>query len=534
MKGPTCVGRVSTSIQKCAILDTIPACPSAVGKKIHESRGVVAAVLSSGGHMESYVVNPKHKQNGLRVAHIAFASLAAFIATTYLADAAPLRNEQSVASRPVGRPIMAIVSLRDQQITVYDERGWIMRAPVSSGQKGRETPAGIFSVLQKDAEHYSNMYDDAYMPHMQRLTWSGIAIHGGVLPGYPASHGCVRMPYDFAERLFGATSLGMRVIVAPGNAAPVAIVHPALFQPKKGAATAAASAAAAAANEAAGKAVRARLIATTAYREWMLAMVPVRRAETLKLKAVWELAAAERAIAVAASPGAKQQAEDAKAKATARIGELEAQLAEGKAVLKPKHAAMAAARDAATAAERAHIIAAEVAGKATRDLEPASVFISRKTQRLYVRQALQPTLEAPVTIQDADRPIGTHIFTAMESTSTEIRWSVVSLVGGRSESLKDGPNGTARKHRDSGVTTTAEGAKAALDRITIPQDILDFIAERVSSQSSLIVSDEALSSETGKDTEFVVILSDEPQGGVKRRRPSPRIGAGYGQYWPRF
>ncbi|MGC2116224.1 MAG: L,D-transpeptidase family protein, partial [Pseudolabrys sp.] len=274
--------------------------------------------------MKSYVFNPKHKQTGLRVAHIALGSLAALIVANDLADAARLRNEQSVVSRPVGEPIMAIVSLRDQQITVYDDKGWIMRASVSSGQKGRETPAGIFSILQKDAEHYSNMYDDAYMPHMQRLTWSGIALHGGALPGYPASHGCIRMPYDFAERLFDATRLGMRLIVAPGNAVPVAIDHPALFKPKAGAA-AAASAAAAAAEEAAGKADRVRLVAITAYRESTLAMVPVRKAETLKFKAEAELAAAERAIASAASPEAKQQAEDAKAKLTARIGEFEAQ-----------------------------------------------------------------------------------------------------------------------------------------------------------------------------------------------------------------
>ena len=97
---------------------------------------------------------------------------------------------------------MAIVSLRRQQITIYDAEGWILRAPVSTGQSGRETPAGIFSVIQKEAEHYSNLYDDAYMPHMQRLTWSGIALHGGVVPGHPASHGCIRLPYEFAERLF--------------------------------------------------------------------------------------------------------------------------------------------------------------------------------------------------------------------------------------------------------------------------------------------------------------------------------------------
>ena len=481
--------------------------------------------------MKSYVFNPRHKQTGLRVAHIAFGGLAALIAANNLADAARLQNEQSFVSRPVGEPIMAIVSLRDQQITVYDDKGWIMRAPVSSGQKGRETPAGIFSVLQKDAEHYSNMYDDAYMPHMQRLTWSGIALHGGALPGYPASHGCIRMPYDFAERLFGMTRLGMRLIVAPRYAVPVTIEHQALFQPKTGALAAAASAAAAAADEAAGKADQARLVAITVHRELMLALVPVRKAQTQKLKAEWELAAAERAIASAVSPEAKQQAEVTKAEVTARIGELEAQLAVGKAGLQPKLDAMAAARKAATAAERAHVVAVEAARKAVRDLEPISVFISRKTQHLYVRQALRPILEASVTIQDEDRPIGTHVFTAMERMSTDIRWSVVSLIGGPPEGRGGNANGSVRIHSNKDVLTTAsEGAKAALDRITMPQNTFDFIAERVSPRSSLIISDEALGSETGKDTEFVVTLSGEPQGGLKDRRPSPRIEAGYGQY----
>src|SRR3974377_1006213 len=180
-----------------------------------DTRRGLTQLGSNDAHMESHVFNPKHKQTGLRLAGLAFASLAALMAANDLTDAASLRQEQLVESRPVGEPIMAIVSLRDQQITVYDAKGRIMRAPVSSGQKGRETPAGIFTVLQKEAEHYSNMYDDAYMPHMQRLTWSGIALHGGALPGYPASHGFIRMPYDFAERLFDSTRLVMRVIVAP-------------------------------------------------------------------------------------------------------------------------------------------------------------------------------------------------------------------------------------------------------------------------------------------------------------------------------
>jgi lipoprotein-anchoring transpeptidase ErfK/SrfK len=167
-------------------------------------------------------VNRKCKRLGMWPA-IAIAALAALIAGGSFAGAENRRNErlESVAARTAGDPIMAIVSLHSQRITVYDANGWILRAPVSSGQRERETPAGIFSVIQKDADHHSNLYDDAFMPHMQRLTWSGIALHGGPLPGYPASHGCVRMPFDFAERLFDMTELGLRVIVAPTDVAPL-------------------------------------------------------------------------------------------------------------------------------------------------------------------------------------------------------------------------------------------------------------------------------------------------------------------------
>src|SRR5229473_4688263 len=168
--------------------------------------------------MRSRFVNPKRKPTRLRPSHLAIAGLAALIAAGDPAGATDRRSERSVESiesRTAGAPIMAIVSLHDQRITVYDAQGWILRAPVSSGQKGRETPAGIFSVIQKEAEHYSNIYDDAFMPHMQRVTWSGIALHGGVLPGRPASHGCIRLPFDFAAQLFDATAMGMRVIVAP-------------------------------------------------------------------------------------------------------------------------------------------------------------------------------------------------------------------------------------------------------------------------------------------------------------------------------
>jgi lipoprotein-anchoring transpeptidase ErfK/SrfK len=167
----------------------------------------------------------------------AIVTLAAMAALTALtADAAPkqarpAQPQEATAPRDAGEPIMAIVSIKTQQVTFYDADGWILRAPVSTGIKDRETPAGVFAVVDKEVDHRSNMYDDAWMPHMQRITWNGIALHGGPLPGYAASHGCVRMPFGFADRLYNKTRIGMRVIIAPGDPAPVDFSQPALVLP---------------------------------------------------------------------------------------------------------------------------------------------------------------------------------------------------------------------------------------------------------------------------------------------------------------
>jgi hypothetical protein len=494
--------------------------------------------------MTAGVVDRKCRQTRLRPVRLAIAGMAALIAAGDHAGAAADRSRrpvESTESRSAGEPVMAIVSLRNQRITVYDANGWILRAPVSSGSKGRETPAGIFSIIQKNAEHYSNLYDDAYMPHMQRITWSGIALHGGPLPGYPASHGCVRMPFDFAERLFDATRMGLRVIIAPTDVAPIEISHPVLFQPKPDAVAVAAARTAESA-EAARKADQARSAAMAASRESARAMVPVRVAENLKLRAEAQLAAAETALGSAISPEAKEQAEGAKAKAVARIAELEAQWAAAKAELQPKLDAVTPAREALAAAETARLAAAEAARQVARESEPVSVFISRKTQRLYVRRAFEPIMEIPITIQDADRPIGTHVFTAMERNKgdTNLRWSVVSLNDGHPRSSVVEPQGRARAGlaRDIEPMRTDPGsAKTALDRIVIPPDELDRIAAMASPRSSLIISDEALSAETGKGTDFVVLLSGEPQGGIKSRRRAPATDFPYARsrdrspYW---
>jgi hypothetical protein len=327
---------------------------------------------------------------------------------------------EATGPRNAGDPIMAIVSIKSQQVTLYDADGQIMRAPVSTGTTGRETPAGIFSVVGKDKDHHSSLYDDAWMPNMLRITWSGIALHGGPLPGYAASHGCIRMPYDFAENLFDKARIGMRVIIVPSDVEPVEISHPALFVPSPEALAAAPS-----------------------------------RAETLtrEVEEAAKLADKAKSAAALAAPDAKSL--------TALLRKLP---------------------------ELTH--------------EPVSVFISRAKQRLYVRRGFEAILDVPVMIRDPDKPIGTHVFTAVARTDAGLRWTAVTI-------------------------ERSDDAKTALDRIMIPQDVFDRIAPIALPRSSLIISDEPLNRETNYRTEFVIVLNNQPQGGLAMRRRPDAGGFGY-------
>lgn len=114
-------------------------------------------------------------------------------------------------------PLVVLVSVPEQIMCVYRNGILIGRSTVSTGSKGHATPGGVFSILEKKQEHYSKKYDNAPMPNMQRLTWTGIAMHSGNLPGYPASHGCIRLPFDFSQILFSATGKGGTVVVGDGK-----------------------------------------------------------------------------------------------------------------------------------------------------------------------------------------------------------------------------------------------------------------------------------------------------------------------------
>jgi hypothetical protein len=128
-------------------------------------------------------------------------------------------------------PIVLVVSLPEQKAYVYRNGVIIGASTVSTGKKGHETPTGVFTILQKHEDHYSNLYANAPMPYMQRLTWSGVALHAGKLPGYPASHGCVRVPYEFSKKLFGETSTGLTVVVSDEEQFPTTVAHPGLVAP---------------------------------------------------------------------------------------------------------------------------------------------------------------------------------------------------------------------------------------------------------------------------------------------------------------
>jgi hypothetical protein len=453
---------------------------------------------------------------------VAMAALMMLAADTAARELRQAQTREEVAPRQVGEPIMAIVSIKSQQVTFYDADGWILRAPVSTGATELETPAGVFAIVQKQKDHHSNMYDDAWMPHMQRITWNGIALHGGPLPGYAASHGCVRLPFGFAERLFDKTRIGMRVIIAPNDTTPVPFSHPALLVPNAEALAAAPMLAGPLAREAAeaaradGEAKRA---ATIAAREAATLTASLRQLELSKRRADAELEAADKALIGARTDQTKVQAEDLKRKAARKAAELGKQLDAVSAEAKQRLDASNSAKDAAKASENKKADAAKAADDANLSLEPVSIYISRATQKLYVRRAthkpvpdggevFDASIEVPVKIRDPGKPIGTHVFTAMAREGAGLRWSAVTIDG-------------------------SDDASSALDRITIPREVLDRVAPNALPRSSIIVSDEPLSSETNYRTEFVAVLSNHPQGGFATRARTGDILSADDNSWGR-
>jgi len=303
------------------------------------------------------------------------------------------------------------------------------------------------------------------------------------------------------------------VIISPDDAEPVEFSHPALLVPKTEAIAAAPARAEALpreAAEAARTADEAKKTAATATRETALLSASLRKLEGLKRRGDAELAYADKVLSAAKTDEAKARAEDLKQKAAAKAAELGNQFDTARADAKSKLDAAAVAKEAAKTAQARKADTAKAASEAKLALEPVSIYISRATQKLYVRRpthkpapdgggiVFDATIEVPVTIRNPERPIGTHVFTAVARNEAGLRWTAVTIDNG-------------------------DDAKAALDRITIPQGVLDRIAPTASPRSSIVISDEPLSRETNYRTEFVAVLNNQPQGGFITRRPTTDV-----------
>jgi hypothetical protein len=466
-----------------------------------------------------------------------------------------------------------------------------VRAHVSSGKTDYENPVGVYSILQKNKDHYSNLYDDAKMPFMQRLTWSGIALHAGALPGYPASHGCVRLPHNFAENIFPLSKIGTRVIIARDDVAPVDVTHPLLFKPTSAGLPATAAGAAtpiayqpdeqtdnapfqadltawperqalleslkpdAAAKAQVAEAAAPELQELTKTQKAKAAdraktAKALKRAETAKRKADDWVTNAQRRVANAKSDRSKKNAESEAAKATTAAAKANEKFVAAKAADDAAGAELDRATAAFDIANGVKQKAVTAAKEAKRKMLPVSVFISRETQRLYVRQGHEAVLDVPVTIAEPHKPIGTHVYTAVDfkGDGNDVHWNVVTLKPREAGDIDDyydpyyddDPYYGRKKRKTSQLTapppTELGPATAALDRITLPPEIVSQVSQYVWPGSSLIISDEEMSKETGEATDFVVLISGEPQGGIKKRPRQPpsdyyRYDPYYGEYY---
>jgi L,D-transpeptidase catalytic domain len=333
-------------------------------------------------------------------------------------------SESAMNARPEDAPkgpLQIIISIADQRVSLFDNGTLIARSSVSTGTQGHPTPLGVFSVISKQRWHRSNIYSAAPMPYMQRITWSGIALHAGVVPGHPASHGCIRLKNDFAIQLWHLTKRGTRVIIAHDDVQPVEITNPHLFKPK----------------------------------------------------------------AVSGSP------------------EFQTATVAGKSI-----SGSLVSNAETPEATSLQVPGSAPAGGAAKRIVPISVFVSRKLSKLFVRQGFSPLFDVPVKIANPEEPLGTHVFTAMEfqNEGAAIRWTVVSIP----EEFPRMSEG-ATKEREAPAKQTAlsvplpDKANAALDRIEIPQDTVERISELLTPASSLIISDDGFSRETGRDTDFIVV-----------------------------
>ncbi|MEM8811399.1 MAG: L,D-transpeptidase family protein [Pseudomonadota bacterium] len=407
-------------------------------------------------------------------------------------------------------PIQVIVSINDQTATVYQGGNRVARSRVSTGKRGHTTPTGLFSILQKNRHHRSNIYSNAPMPFMQRLTWSGIALHASnSVPNYPASHGCVRLPNAFAKKLFRFTELGAHVVISDEEVRPKPFEHPALFQPVP-------------------EPIAPAVAETIPTQEIKAVFV---RAEDPSLdgpvarypRAVGGRPAVQplASISVASLRLSRTDAEPVTPTAAAPKSD------EPIRILITRRTGREMIRDVQTMLNDLGYEAGEVDGwmgqntggairrfQEENELQPTGAMSADLVKALYeasgrgeplmghiyVRQKFKPLLDAPIALRDPEKALGAHFFTAIDVDSEEntASWSAVSV--------SDRPQKSRFSFIEQPeVDTKAMTAEEALSRVDIPADIRTRISAMLIPGSSLAISDNGLSQETGRGTDFVVL-----------------------------
>ncbi len=467
-------------------------------------------------------------------------------------------------SAPKG-PVQIFVSIDQQKLHLYSDGAHIADTSVATGVPSLPTPTGVFSVIQKQVFHRSNIYSGAPMPFMQRITWSGVALHEGENIGHPASHGCIRMPGEFAARLYKFTRIGARVIVARGELKPTDFADPHLFVHRDMQAAAVVPSLPSAAAVKTAQTIDSSKASDAGSADAALPAKPavLGLRGSANVTASFVLASDDvKPDADAAKPDAPQAdaakpavAADAPKPDAAQTDAAKTEAAKTEAAkpeaAKTKEPKTDAAADAKTApapsadpkaeapvvtgstpvvpAAATPVIAAPEAplGKPADAAKsppikksPIAIFISRKAKKIYVRQDFEPVFEEAITIEQPEEPMGTHVFTAMDylADNSTFRWNVVSMPGQPPKPPKASRivadddrydrHGKRRHGNDDQASAdlpSPQTPQQALARIDLPQDVIDFISQRIVPGSSLIVSDQGLGDETGEGTDFIVV-----------------------------
>jgi lipoprotein-anchoring transpeptidase ErfK/SrfK len=405
-------------------------------------------------------------------------------------------------------PLQIVVSIANQHVTLYSNGVHVAQSPVSTGVPGRPTPTGVFSIIQKDRFHHSNLYSNAPMPFMERITWSGVALHEGPLPGYPASHGCIRMTHEFAARLWTIAKLGVRVIVAHNEVVPVDIAHPRLFAPKakpaeppvasdnpdKHAESASPIQVAQAATS------RSDTAAPTAPAAGSKSAEPAPDATTTAPSA--PLAATAPLAAAEGLRGTTETGRSSAAETTATAPAPEPAASGVPAAADPSKPAPDAVDPAKPRPTPPKALAQPVKHTGT-----VAVFISRKAKKLFVRQGFMPLFDVPVEIEHPEQPLGTHVFTALGLTDdgAAMRWNVMSMAAEPRPQIAAKTGLKAHFEARPAEPYLPQTPAQVLDRIQIPQEAIDRIGEVLSPGASLMISDQGLGPETGDGTDFIVL-----------------------------